>query len=716
MSDIMDFSPLWGEWHIKEQLGRGTYGSVYKAEKNDYGNTYLAAIKHLSIPSEGMNAETLLADGLIPNKNSIKAFYDNLRNQMINEINMCYALKGNTNIVSYEDHCIVPKKNGLGYDIFIRMEYLTSLPKYMLEHQFRETEIIRLGKAICEALSVLESHHILHRDIKPANIFVNSMGVFKLGDFGESKVLSASSAGMTVRGTYGYMSPEISKGAHADITSDLYSLGIVLYRLLNHNLAPFMTNDLNTTTAQTIENANLRRFQGDPLPLPMYHSNRGLTSIIMKACEYDPKDRWQSPLEMKKALEALENHSEASLQQIIRKYYYRQSADHSGNGTVPPDDTVHTIHSASSAGTPSPGTANQKPNGTQPPKKKKKSPVPVIIILSLATVAMIVLVIVIFSGNLSNLINRDHVQLFVTTSEERSGEVTSIAGDSPTSSSHTENSAADKTGTSSSKTESSSRQSSAASSSSASSSSHESSAASSKTESASSRESGSSSREPDSASSRTESSATREISSASSRTESSVGSESRPAYTPREESSTVKTSSAAESSVPKASSQPSSAVESSIEESSAYVLTKSDYFYFDNSQTKWKNVYACWWNDAYSLITNPFTGEPYPANNPDGTQDLSSTWPGVQMERIGNSDIYRCIMPLGASYVIFNSGVSDKEIHSGTIGYQTTDLSLGWENAGSVYRIDTSVEAKAGRGVEKTKYTYQEGNWYTYTG
>ncbi len=331
MSDIMDFSPLWGEWHIKEQLGKGSFGSVYKAEKEEYGNTYVSAIKHLSIPSENMNEDSLLADGLISDRKQVKPFYDNLRNQMINEINMCYALRGNTNIVSYEDHCIIPKKDGLGYDIFIRMEYLTPLPKYMREHKFKEEDVIQLGEEICEALNVLEAHHIIHRDIKPANIFVNSMGVYKLGDFGESKVLSGSSVGMTVRGTYAYMSPEISKGSNANITADLYSLGIVLYRLLNSNKAPFMPLDNSTATAQTMENANIRRFKGERIPLPMYHSNRGLTSVVMKACEYEPKDRWQTPKEMKKALEALEDDSSTSLQQIVGEYYHNQPPEMSGN-------------------------------------------------------------------------------------------------------------------------------------------------------------------------------------------------------------------------------------------------------------------------------------------------------------------------------------------------------------------------------------------------
>lgn len=305
MSDIMSFSPLWGEWHIKDLIGKGSFGAVYKAEKTEYGNTYTSAVKHISIPNESMNAESLISEGVVSDEKSVLVYYDAVRDKMIKEINFCYALRGNTNIVSYEDHCIIPKKDGVGYDIFIRMEHLTALPKYMREHEFGEKQVIQLGIDICSALEVLDKHNIIHRDIKPANIFVNSVGVYKLGDFGESKVLSNTNVGMTVRGTYTYMSPEISMGRSADITADIYSLGIVMYRLLNGNKPPFVPVDMSAVDSQTVEAANIRRFRGEKLPLPQFCADKGLAAVIMKACEFSPADRWKKPIQMKKALEAL---------------------------------------------------------------------------------------------------------------------------------------------------------------------------------------------------------------------------------------------------------------------------------------------------------------------------------------------------------------------------------------------------------------------------
>ncbi len=101
------------------------------------------------------------------------------------------------------------------------------------------------------------------------------------------------------------MSPEISKGEPANITADIYSLGLVMYRLLNGNRAPFLPVTGQPVDSASTEKANIRRFQGEPFPPPAFCTNRALSGIIMKACAFNRQDRWQSPNEMKRALESL---------------------------------------------------------------------------------------------------------------------------------------------------------------------------------------------------------------------------------------------------------------------------------------------------------------------------------------------------------------------------------------------------------------------------
>ncbi len=144
---------------------------------------------------------------------------------------------------------------------------------------------------------------------------------------------------------------------------------------------------------------------------------------------------------------------------------------------------------------------------------------------------------------------------------------------------------------------------------------------------------------------------------------------------------------------------------------------KNNYLYFDNSETKWEKVWVYWWNSKFSPITNKLTGELYPANVDGNKQDLSSSWPGIEMERIGDTDIYRAVMPVGAEKVVFNTGVKDDDVRNGAEAYQSADIIFDpSSNAGQVYKIDASQEPKSGRGVEKTKFKYAGGEWSAYNG
>lgn len=144
---------------------------------------------------------------------------------------------------------------------------------------------------------------------------------------------------------------------------------------------------------------------------------------------------------------------------------------------------------------------------------------------------------------------------------------------------------------------------------------------------------------------------------------------------------------------------------------------KNNYLYFDNSETKWENVCVYWWNSAFMPITNKLTGELYPANVDGKKQDLTTSWPGIEMERIGDTDIYRAVMPVGAEKVVFNTGVRDEDVRNGVEAFQSADIAFDAKvNAGQVYKIDTTQEPKSGRGVEKTKFKYSGGEWSAYNG
>ena len=88
-------------------------------------------------------------------------------------------------------------------------------------------------------MCIRDRYHVVHRDIKPENIFVSATGDFKLGDFGIARTIEKTTFGMSKKGTYPYMAPEIYQGKESDILVDMYSLGLVMYRMLNDNRLPF---------------------------------------------------------------------------------------------------------------------------------------------------------------------------------------------------------------------------------------------------------------------------------------------------------------------------------------------------------------------------------------------------------------------------------------------------------------------------------------------
>lgn len=329
MGDIHSFEPFWGEWRVQDVLGRGAYGTVYKIEKRELGERYFAALKHIPIPAEQDGIGTFGGESEDVT-GTVQDHYRDLLNSLLAEIKINNQLKGYTNIVSYEDHQVLPRSDGMGYDIFIKMELLDSLPEMIRQRDLTVADVVRLGQEICVALTVLQKRKIIHRDIKPANIFMNAGGDFKLGDFGVAKIMERASEGMSIRGTLSYMAPEVNRGEEGDYRLDLYSLGLVLYRLLNYNRGPFLPLPPERVGAMQASEANRRRIRGEALPLPAM-ADRELGEIVLRACAFLPEDRWSSAEELRQQLVRYES---AATPETLQTVVLERQATEGGPNTV----------------------------------------------------------------------------------------------------------------------------------------------------------------------------------------------------------------------------------------------------------------------------------------------------------------------------------------------------------------------------------------------
>lgn len=323
---------VWPEWKIVRYINRGSFGVVYEAIREDHGVESRAAIKVISIPQDEAELESLRSAGL--SADATKTYLQEVVNDFANEIRIMESFKGSQNIVSVEDYKVIERTDSVGWDIYIRMELLTPLNTYLSDKTLSEKEVIGLGCDICSALERCAQRNVIHRDIKPDNIFINEFGDFKLGDFGIARKLENVTSGLSQKGTYNYMAPEVEKGSSYDATVDIYSLGIVLYWLLNNRRLPFVNTEKKLLSPRDLVTANRRRLDGEPLPAPC-NASPALASVILKACDPDPRKRFSSAEEMKNALKSVADGSDAALNPLEEAVGVPHSTLHGEqNGTI----------------------------------------------------------------------------------------------------------------------------------------------------------------------------------------------------------------------------------------------------------------------------------------------------------------------------------------------------------------------------------------------
>jgi tetratricopeptide (TPR) repeat protein len=221
-----------GEWRLEKEIGRGGMGTVYKAVRGDGEFSIEAAIKVLG---RGFNSQMLL---------------DRFRRERL-----ILARLEHPNIARLLDG----GKMSSGQPYFV-MEYVAGMPltRYCDERQLSIRERVALFRKVCDAVSCAHRNLVIHRDLKPDNILVTAEGVPKLLDFGIAKLLESGTEDggdltMTAErvGTPSWSSPEQIRGDHIGVATDIYSLGVVLFRLLT-GYRPYKTDTVTWENAANV--------------------------------------------------------------------------------------------------------------------------------------------------------------------------------------------------------------------------------------------------------------------------------------------------------------------------------------------------------------------------------------------------------------------------------------------------------------------------------
>lgn len=306
-------------YSVEKLLGEGRYSKVYLACRNDIKRAIkvIEFTDHLSTNEIGTGGRGC-------------SYYNQLYKDLLEEVKIISELSREDNryIVQYYEY---EKKKIQNEDkettyICIFMEYLKPLTNFVKTTELLFEDVVQIGKNIAQALMVCHENCILHRDIKPDNIFVSERDgrgrKYKIGDFGVSKKLEQGEMAKTLKGTPMYMAPEVFQGRSDErkygYSSDIYSLGLVLYVLLNENRLPFFPDYPEEVLPNDETNAFMERMKGS-VPKDPINAPKGIAEVIKKAL-LDEKNRYQTAGEFFKAWNAAtEDLTEEEKKRVVLK-------------------------------------------------------------------------------------------------------------------------------------------------------------------------------------------------------------------------------------------------------------------------------------------------------------------------------------------------------------------------------------------------------------
>ena len=294
LAELKLISPLLSNMELVSCLSERGGTSVYVVRSTRSGQCYI--LKHISVPESQKQVDALLFTGAAATKEDAQKYYEQVVSDYRTELETLESISSSPNLACYRSYQIEPKQDAIGYDVYLLAEQRKTLVDYLSDNAMTHLCAVNLGMDLCNALIDLRAAGLIHRDVKPPNIYLSPQGHFVLGDLGIAKISELKYCSMPEHMLSSYSAPELfDLVGSIEPTTDIYSVGLILYRIYNGNHGPF---EDEKTSARA---ADKRRVTGEALPAPMY-ADYELTEIILKACAFKPEDRYQTPDEFKTAL------------------------------------------------------------------------------------------------------------------------------------------------------------------------------------------------------------------------------------------------------------------------------------------------------------------------------------------------------------------------------------------------------------------------------
>ena len=258
------------DWKVTSFVGEDNGCEVYKVSRKIDKNTAQNAI---------------LRHAFVGKSN----YTDEHAEYFTEEADFIESVKELDGVSNYLDVYVQDNQNKETCDLYIFTEELTSLEELMKTKTFAEDEVVDFGIQMSSLLETLETKNIFHGNISPKNIFVTADGKYKIGGFTdfEGKIDDKS-----------YIAPEVFRQENVDYTTDIYSVGIIMYAMCNGGKIPFESDSCDR------KNACEERFSGKAVTAPS-EGDEKLKSVIVIACQPDNANRWKNAGNIKNALTSI---------------------------------------------------------------------------------------------------------------------------------------------------------------------------------------------------------------------------------------------------------------------------------------------------------------------------------------------------------------------------------------------------------------------------
>ena len=257
-----------GPWRLLHELGRGGMGTVYLAERADALYDKRVALKLLRFDAGDLRAR--------------------------------FAIE--RHILATLEHPNIARLLDAGSDAggapYVALEYIEgeAVTHWCHTRTLGVRARVELFLKVLDAVQSAHGHLVVHRDIKPANILVDAQGEPKLLDFGIAKLLDVGERGLTLTGfaplTPDYASPEQVRGDVIGTSSDIYSLGVLLYELVTDKRPYSISSNAPSDIARVVETTQPKH--PSVAAPPGRHIDRDLDHVILKAMAKVAKDRYAS--------------------------------------------------------------------------------------------------------------------------------------------------------------------------------------------------------------------------------------------------------------------------------------------------------------------------------------------------------------------------------------------------------------------------------------